>query len=46
MDKYNWVVLEQMEWRNKTYEKGDVIQDTDNTYMRAMVHQNKIKREE
>lgn len=33
-----------MEWRNKTFEKGEFIFDTDNTYMYAMEKQGKIKK--
>ncbi len=44
MNKYKWEVIEEMSWRNKDFKPGQIIEDTDNTYMRAMVHQGKIKR--
>lgn len=46
MQKYKWEVLKTVEWRNKTYEKGEFIYDTDNSYMYAMTKQGKIKKVE
>ncbi len=43
MDKIDYEVLETMEWRNNEYKPGDIISDTDNSYMRAMIHQGKCK---
>lgn len=44
MEKNKYRVLETMEWRNKEYSNGEIIEDSDNSYMRAMVHQGKIER--
>ncbi len=44
MDKIKWEVLETMEWRNKTFEPGEIIEDTENGYMKAMVYQGKCKK--
>ncbi len=44
MDKIKWEVLEQMEWRSKTFEPGEIITDTTNGYMVAMEAQGKVKR--
>ncbi len=44
MNKFKWEVLEEMSWRNKDFQPGQIIEDTDNTYMRAMVHQGKLKK--
>ncbi len=44
MDKIKFKVLEPMSWRDQEKVPGDVIEDTDNTYMRAMIHQGKIER--
>lgn len=42
--KYEYEVLETMEWRNKEFQPGQIIKDTDNTYMKAMVYQGKLKK--
>ncbi len=45
MDKIKWEVLEAMEWRNRDFQPGDVIVDTENTYMQAMERQGKVKKQ-
>ena len=42
--KYKWEVLSTMSWRDRDYEAGQIIEDTDNTYMRAMVFQEKLRK--
>ena len=42
--KLKYKVLVKMEWRNKEFNPGEFIFDTDNSYMRAMIHQNKVER--
>lgn len=42
-DKNKYEVLETMEWRNKTYNPKDIIEDTHNSYIRAMIHQGKLR---
>lgn len=42
-DKIKYEVLEKMEWRSKDFEPGSFIFDTDNSYMRAMIAQGKLK---
>lgn len=44
MDKIKWEVLEQMEWRDKTFEPGEIITDSENGYMKAMEAQGKCKK--
>ena len=41
--KFQFKVMETMEWRNKEYQPGEVIEDTHNSYMKAMVHQGKLE---
>lgn len=43
-DKHQYKVLETMEWRNSTYEPGAIIEDNDNSYMRAMIFQGKLEK--
>jgi hypothetical protein len=43
MQKFKWEVLQDMEWRNEAKKPGEIIIDSDNSYMRAMVHQEKVK---
>ncbi len=42
--KYKFKVLEPMSWRNKDLQPGDIIEDTQNSYMKAMIHQGKLER--
>lgn len=42
--KYKYIVLEPMEWRNRQFLKDQIIVDTHNSYIRAMIHQNKLKK--
>ncbi len=44
MDKITWKVLETMEWRDKTFEAGETIVDTENGYMKAMEAQGKCEK--
>ncbi len=44
MTKFKWEVLEEMSWRNRNFSPGQIIEDTDNSYMRAMVFQGKVKK--
>ncbi len=44
MQKFKWKVLAPLSWRNEDKVAGDIIEDTDNSYMRAMVHQEKIEK--
>ena len=44
MDKIKYNVLEEMEWRGKIFTKGQTIEDTDNSYMRAMIAQGKLEK--
>ena len=41
--KLKFRVLETMEWRNNDYEPGSIIEDTHNSYMKAMIHQGKLE---
>jgi hypothetical protein len=43
MQKFKWKVLQPMSWRSEEKVAGDIIIDSDNTYMRAMVHQEKLE---
>ena len=40
--KYKWPVLEAVEWRTQAFEPGSVIEDTNNSFMRAMAYQGKV----
>ncbi len=44
MYKIKYEVLQEMEWRDKKFTKGQIIEDNDNSYMRAMIEQGKLKK--
>ena len=44
MQKFKWKVLAPMTWRSEDKVEGDIIIDSDNSYMRAMAHQEKIEK--
>lgn len=46
MDRVKWEVLEEMEWRDKVFQPGEIITDTENGYIKAMVEQGKLKKVE
>ena len=43
MDKNKYKVLESMSWRDNDFGPGDIIEDTHNGYIRAMIHQGKLE---
>ena len=44
MEKFKFEVLETISWRNKDFQPGEIIEDSDNSYMKAMVYQGKLKK--
>ncbi len=45
-DKFKWEVIETIDWRGTDYTPGQIIEDTENGYIKAMVAQGKLKKVE